>query len=214
MNPSDASTDSFDYELPPHLIAQYPAVPRDQARLMVVRRDTQTIEHRRFFELPGLLSGGDLLVLNDTRVVPARLVGRRARTGGKWEGLFLHGLSDEQWEILARSRGRLEPGEAIRLEPGALELVLIAKTDEGHWVVRPVSKSPRQAKARAASSRCMGTSRCRLIFGKEPTPPRIGNGIRLFLHGRRAPWRRRPRACTSPPRSSSISRTAAWGLAS
>ncbi len=166
MNPSDASTDSFDYELPPHLIAQYPAVPRDQARLMVVRHDKQTIEHRRFFELPELLSRGDLLVLNDTRVVPARLVGRRARTGGKWEGLFLRELSDGGWEILARTRGRLEPGETIRLEPGALELVLIAKTDEGHWVVRPVSKSPRQTSA----------SELLEAHGHVPLPPYIRKG--------------------------------------
>jgi S-adenosylmethionine:tRNA ribosyltransferase-isomerase len=166
LNPSDASTDSFDYELPTHLIAQYPAVPRDQARLMVVRRDKQTVEHRRFFELPELLSPGDLLVLNDTRVVPARLVGRRARTGGKWEGLFLHEVSEGRWEILARTRGRLEPGETIRLEPGALELVLMAKTDEGHWVVRAVSNSARQASALELLE----------AHGHVPLPPYIRKG--------------------------------------
>jgi S-adenosylmethionine:tRNA ribosyltransferase-isomerase len=130
-------TDSFDYELPSHLIAQYPAEPRDTARLMVVRRDTGAIEHRHFCDLPELLAERDLLVLNDTRVVPARLIGRRARTGGKWEGLFLRELPDGCWEILAQSRGRLMPGESVRLDPGRLELVLIAKTDEGHWLVRP-----------------------------------------------------------------------------
>ena len=78
--------DFFDYHLPPDLIAQAPCAERDQSRLLVVRQSTQSIEHRIFAELPELLNPGDLLVLNDTRVVPARLVGRRARTGGRWEG--------------------------------------------------------------------------------------------------------------------------------
>src|SRR5712692_8287289 len=97
----------FDYHLPPELIAQAPLAERDQSRLLVVRRAMQAIEHRIFAELPDLLNPGDLLVLNDTRVVPARLVGRRARTGGRWEGLVLRELSDGSWEILSKSRGKL-----------------------------------------------------------------------------------------------------------
>jgi S-adenosylmethionine:tRNA-ribosyltransferase-isomerase (queuine synthetase) len=73
----------FDYDLPERLIAQQPATPRDAARLLVVRRDTGTLEHHVFRDLPDLLSPGDLLVLNDTKVIPARVVGRRERTGGK-----------------------------------------------------------------------------------------------------------------------------------
>jgi S-adenosylmethionine:tRNA ribosyltransferase-isomerase len=157
-------TDLFNYELPSHLIAQYPAEPRDTARLMVVRRDTGAIEHRQFRELPELLAEGDQLVLNDTRVVPARLLGRRARTGGKWEGLFLRELSDGSWEILAQSRGRLGPGESVRLDPGDLELVLMAKTDEGHWLVRPVG---------------LGGDAQNLLerHGHVPLPPYIRKGI-------------------------------------
>src|SRR6516165_7435821 len=79
----------FDYELPPELIAQAPCEPRDQARLLVARRRDRSLSHHHFHELPTLLQPGDLLVLNDTRVVPARLLGKRAATGGKWEGLFL-----------------------------------------------------------------------------------------------------------------------------
>ena len=79
----------FDYTLPPDLIAQEPCEPRDHARLLVTRRTDGSLHHHRFLDLPDLLRPGDLLVLNDTRVVPARLVGKRARTGGKWEGLFL-----------------------------------------------------------------------------------------------------------------------------
>src|SRR5713101_6110168 len=130
-------TDFFDYHLPPELIAQEPCAERDQSRLLVVRRSTQSIEHHIFEELPELLNPGDLLVLNDTRVVPARLVGRRARTGGRWEGLFLRELSDGSWEILSKSRGKLTSGEEIQVEPGPLSLRLLEKTTEGHWRVEP-----------------------------------------------------------------------------
>src|SRR6516164_5928666 len=98
----------LDYELPPHLIAQHPAGRRDASRLMVLNRDRGTIDHCQFRELPDLLRPGDLLVLNDTRVLPARLFGRRERTGGKWEGLFLCQPAEGAWELLCQTRGRLE----------------------------------------------------------------------------------------------------------
>jgi S-adenosylmethionine:tRNA ribosyltransferase-isomerase len=128
---------TFDYELPPHLIAQEPCAERDQARLLVVRRADQTLEHRVFHDLPELLNPGDLLVLNDTRVLPARLLGRRARTGGKWEGLFLSEQTGGCWELLCQTRGRLSEGETIQVEPGPLELVLAGRTPAGHWLARP-----------------------------------------------------------------------------
>jgi S-adenosylmethionine:tRNA ribosyltransferase-isomerase len=103
----------------------------------VVRRDRSTIEHHIFQELPDLLTPGDLLVLNDTRVVPARLLGRRARTGGRWEGLFLHSRPDGTWEMLCQTRGRLGEGEAIAVEPGPLQLTLLGRTEAGHWLARP-----------------------------------------------------------------------------
>ena len=78
----------FDYELPERLIAQEPASRRDEARLLVVRRDSGTLEHRIVRDLPSLLSAGDLIVLNDTKVLPARLIGSRDTTGGQWEALF------------------------------------------------------------------------------------------------------------------------------
>jgi S-adenosylmethionine:tRNA ribosyltransferase-isomerase len=131
------STDFFDYQLPPHLIAQEPCAERDQARLLVVRRSNGSLAHHIFRDLPELLSRGDLLVLNNTRVVPARLLGRRARTGGQWEGLFLRQLPDGLWELLCQTRGRLTEGETILVEPGALPLVLERKTVEGHWLARP-----------------------------------------------------------------------------
>src|SRR5262245_36143702 len=103
----------FDYKLPPERIAQEPMTPRDDSRLMVIHRGTATIEHRRFYELPEILRPDDLLVLNDSKVVPARLYGRRARTGGKWEGLFLKTTQDGAWELLCQTRGHLEPGEIV-----------------------------------------------------------------------------------------------------
>src|SRR5438105_1887353 len=99
--------DFFEYDLPPDRIAQQPCPERDQSRLLLVQRGTGTLEHHVFRELPDLLNPGDLLILNDTRVLPARLLGRRERTGGKWEGLFLSCHADGTWELLCQTRGRL-----------------------------------------------------------------------------------------------------------
>jgi S-adenosylmethionine:tRNA ribosyltransferase-isomerase len=130
-------TDLFDYDLPPHLIAQHPTPERDQSRLLLVRRADDTLSHNLFSDLPELLASGDLLVLNDTRVLPARLLGRRARTGGKWEGLFLRQTADGCWELLCQTRGRLTEGEMIDIQPGALQLRLVGRS-EGHWLARPL----------------------------------------------------------------------------
>src|SRR5438132_1011582 len=132
-----ACLEFLDYDLPAYLIAQHPCHERDQSRLLVLRRAQGTIEHCRFQQLPELLSPGDLLVLNDTRVLPARLLGKRAKTGGKWEGLFLQVTSDGFWEMLCQTRGHLIPGETITVEPGPFEIHLVSKTSEGHWLARP-----------------------------------------------------------------------------
>src|SRR5579859_2887689 len=100
----------IDYDLPAHLIAQEPSEPRDYSRLLVVGRHAGTLAHHRFSNLPDLLAPHDLLVLNDTRVLPARLLGKRIGTGGKWEGLFLRERADRTWEMLCQTRGRLRPG--------------------------------------------------------------------------------------------------------
>ncbi len=130
-------SDFLDYDLPEHLIAQRPAAQRDQSRLLVVRRSTSTLHHHYFHELPDLLMRGDLLVLNDTRVIPARLLGRRARTGGRWEGLFLRATPEGLWELMSQTRGRLLEGEEVIVEPGELRLTLVARTPEGRWLARP-----------------------------------------------------------------------------
>ncbi|MCC7365237.1 MAG: tRNA preQ1(34) S-adenosylmethionine ribosyltransferase-isomerase QueA [Dehalococcoidia bacterium] len=99
-------TSDFDFDLPQELIAQQPAEPRDSARLMVLRRAARSVEHRTFRDLPELLDPGDLLVVNDTRVMAARLYGRRADTGGAVEALLIRPLTDLRWEVLFRP-GRL-----------------------------------------------------------------------------------------------------------
>ncbi len=132
----------FDFSVPQRLIAQEPIEPRDQARLLVVTRASQMLTHRHFFDLPELLRPGDLLVLNDTRVLPARLLGRRLSSGGKWEGLFLRALPDGTWELLCQTRGRLKPGEVIAIEPGPLALTLVARASGGSWYARPNHSGP------------------------------------------------------------------------
>jgi S-adenosylmethionine:tRNA ribosyltransferase-isomerase len=134
----DTTQDSLflDYHLPQHLIAQHPAARRDQSRLLVMYRHRDELEHRHFADLPEYLAAGDLLVLNDSKVVPARLLGTRAETGGRWEGLFLQATADGVWELLCQTRGRLRLGETILVEPGPLRLTLEGR-HEGHWLARP-----------------------------------------------------------------------------
>jgi S-adenosylmethionine:tRNA ribosyltransferase-isomerase len=121
-------TAELDYELPPELIAQTPVEPRDASRLLVLRRASGEIEHRVVSDLPQLLSG-ELVVVNDTRVVPARLRLRR-ETGGAVEVLLLEQLEDGVWEALARPARRLRAGERL----GPVELV--EPLVDGRWVVR------------------------------------------------------------------------------
>src|SRR5436309_2686567 len=120
MNPPSppAQDDLLDYELPPSLIAQSPLAERDQSRLLVLRRDAGSLAHHHFADLPDLLDPKDLLILNDTRVLPARLVGKRERTGGKWEGLFLQLGEAGTWEMLSKTRGRMFQEETVVVEGG------------------------------------------------------------------------------------------------
>jgi S-adenosylmethionine:tRNA ribosyltransferase-isomerase len=101
-------TADLDFHLPPELIAQAPADRREASRLLHYRRDDRSIAHRHFADLPDLLRPGDLLVLNDTRVLPARLEFRK-RTGGRIEGLFLREIAPGQWRVLLRGLGASRP---------------------------------------------------------------------------------------------------------
>ncbi len=106
-------TSDFDYDLPESFIAQKPVEPRDHARLMVLDRATDSITHARFYELGRFLRAGDLLVVNETRVLPARLFGHKADTGGKVEVLLLRREAPQVWQALVRGRG-LRPGRVLR----------------------------------------------------------------------------------------------------
>jgi len=125
----------LDYVLPEALIAQRPAEPRDASRLMVVDAATRTIEHRTFRDMPLFLRPGDALVLNETKVLPARLTARKP-TGGEVELLFLRDLGPDRgnaWEALARPAKRLKPG--LRLLAGNAKLDLVENLGEGRWAV-------------------------------------------------------------------------------
>jgi S-adenosylmethionine:tRNA ribosyltransferase-isomerase len=117
---TDLRTHEFDYHLPPDLIAQTPIEPRDASRLMVVERASGEIIHRRFYDLLNYLSRGDVLVANDSRVIPARLVGRKA-TGGRVEVLLLKALADQRWEVLIGGK-RLRRGTELHLEKRGIQV--------------------------------------------------------------------------------------------
>lgn len=158
--------DVYDYILPRELIAQHPLPRRSDARLMVIDRKTSTIDHRYVRDLPELLSENDLLVLNDTKVIPARLVGYRQTTRGRWFGLYLE--SDELgiWKLLCKTRGKMEPGESIMLQDresrDAVVLRLLSKQDDGSWVAVPeVQDDPLKILERV---------------GRVPLPPYIRDG--------------------------------------
>jgi S-adenosylmethionine:tRNA ribosyltransferase-isomerase len=108
-------TSDFSYYLPPELIAQTPVEPRDQARLMILSRGDVSLEHRRFYEIAGYLRKGDVLVFNNSRVIPARLVGRKADSGGRLELLLLRRLGDSTWETLVRPARRTRVGSRLEL---------------------------------------------------------------------------------------------------
>jgi S-adenosylmethionine:tRNA ribosyltransferase-isomerase len=129
-------TADFDYELPPEFIAQAPVEPRDASRLMLLDRRTGAIGHAHFRDLGQFLRPGDLLVLNNTRVIPARLYARKAGTGGKVELLLLKRLQPRTWEALVGGRG-LQPGSALDIEgTRGLRATVIESLDGPRRVVR------------------------------------------------------------------------------
>lgn len=130
-------TSDFEYLLPPGRIARHPAARRADSRLMVLRRSTATIEHRRFRELPALVAPGDLMVVNDTRVFPARLRGRKP-TGAAGEVLLLRPVPDGDgatWEALVRPGRKLKPGRVMDVAPELSVRIVDARPD-GRRIVR------------------------------------------------------------------------------
>ncbi|HUG67460.1 MAG TPA: tRNA preQ1(34) S-adenosylmethionine ribosyltransferase-isomerase QueA [Pirellulaceae bacterium] len=141
-----AEIDDYDYSLPKELIAQQPLRRRADARLLVVDRHRQTLEHCYVRDLPELLSPGDALVLNNTRVIPARLVGYRTQTRGRWSGLFLSEDAHGNWEVLGQTRGKLQVGETVTLHDSdgqnEVSLRMLARLDGGAWAAKPESDAP------------------------------------------------------------------------
>lgn len=128
-------TSDFNYNLPKERIAQHPIEPRDHSRLMLVDRKTGKLEHRHFYDLPQYLRQGDVLVFNDSRVLPARLKGVRRETGGKVEILLLKRLEPGLWEALVKPARRLQPGEHIIIKPD-IPAEIVSAGEEGIRVVR------------------------------------------------------------------------------
>jgi len=134
-------TADFDFELPPELIAQAPVPQRDQSRLLVLHRRSGQVEHRRFRDLLEYLQPGDLLVLNNSRVIPARLRGVNAHTGGQFEVLLLEENAVNDWWVMLRPGKRARPGTQImfrdaRGQPSDVRATVLDKNDEGHRRLR------------------------------------------------------------------------------
>lgn len=152
--------DDFDFALPPELIAQQPLPERDASRLLVLRRAPDDLQHRTFRDLPELLSPGDLLVVNRSRVIPARLLGQRPG-GGQAEILLVRQLEGPRWEALLRPGRRLRPGARVLLDAGFEVLVLPgAASAQG---CRPVQLSAADGDWRGALER----------HGHVPLPPYV-----------------------------------------
>lgn len=144
MNVSD-----FNYELPEELIAQDPLEKRDNSRLMVIHRSTGEIEHKRFHDVIQYLNAGDCLVINDTKVIPARLMGVKEETGAAIEVLLLKPASSEQeqgknitgknirtWECLVRPGKKMKPGARVSFGDGILKGEVISVVEEGNRIIR------------------------------------------------------------------------------
>ena len=128
-------TSDFWYDLPKELIAQTPLDQRDQSKMMHINKNTGAVEHRHFYELPDMLHEGDCLVLNDSRVLPARLIGTRP-TGGNVEVLLLRDLGDSKWECLTKPGKKTRTGTEIAFGNGQLKCEVIEVLDNGNRIVK------------------------------------------------------------------------------
>ncbi len=125
----------FDFYLPEELIAQHPLEKRDTSRLMVLDKKTGDIEHKVFKDIIGYLNEGDTLVLNNTRVMPARLIGAKEGTGGKIEFLLLKRLEGDKWECLAKPGKSAKPGRRFEFGDGKLKCEVLEVLDTGNRII-------------------------------------------------------------------------------
>lgn len=132
MNISD-----FDYELPKELIAQRPSEKRDEARLLVLHRSSGQIEHRHFYDIADYLNPGDCLVMNNSKVIPARLFGKKEKTGANVEFLLIKRREGDVWETMVRPGKRLRPGDVVSFgENSELRAEITNYGDDGTRIVR------------------------------------------------------------------------------
>lgn len=129
-------TSDFNYDLPEELIAQFPIKDRSSSRLMVVDKKTGEIEHKVFKDIIDYLEEGDCLVLNDTRVIPARLIGSKIETGGKIEFLLLKRNEDDTWETLVKPGKRAKIGSKFSFGDGKLIAEVVGMGDDGARIVK------------------------------------------------------------------------------
>ncbi|EKE02411.1 MAG: hypothetical protein ACD_20C00391G0005 [uncultured bacterium] len=123
----------FDYELPKELIAQFPSEKRDHSNLMILNKEDKTIEHKKFFNIIDHLSENDVLVMNNTRVIPARLIGKK-QTGANIEIFLLENKTDNIWECLIKPAKRVKSGTMIEFSE-ELEAKVLDKTDNDKWII-------------------------------------------------------------------------------
>ncbi|WP_067837305.1 tRNA preQ1(34) S-adenosylmethionine ribosyltransferase-isomerase QueA [Amphibacillus sediminis] len=126
----------FDFDLPEQLIAQKPLMDRTGSRMMVLNRAKQTIDHKYFRDVIDFLEAGDCLVLNNTKVLPARLFGSKKDTGAKVEVLLLHQQENDQWEVLVKPAKKIKEGTVITFGDGKLEAICVGVKDQGGRVLK------------------------------------------------------------------------------
>ncbi len=129
-------TEDFTYQLPPHLIAQNPLLKRDQSKLMILDRDTSKIEHKKFNDILQYLNEGDTLVLNDTKVLPARLIGIKENTKAIIELLLLKEIDRNEWECLIKPAKKVKIDDIVLFANGIIKAKCIEKKDEGLGVFK------------------------------------------------------------------------------
>jgi len=161
---SGLSTSDYDFVLPPALIAQSPLAQRDASRLMVVDRASGTIAHRRFSDLPEIVAPGDVLVVNRSRVVKARLLGTRVGSGAPAEIFLLQPLGDGRYEAMVSPGGKLKPGRIVEIAPG-FSAEILEVTERRTRIVRLVAAAPFASVDEAIER-----------YGHVPLPPYIDRG--------------------------------------
>jgi len=136
------NTSDFDYDLPEKLIAQVPAENRTDSRMMVVHRDSGVIEHRHISDIGEYLVAGDLLVVNNTKVIPARIFGHKAETGGAIELLLLEPLAEGRWLVLCRASRKPKVGNVLLMANGRIKATVVAVGEVGRLEVNFECESP------------------------------------------------------------------------